>query len=349
MIITMRSESTLDHQHQVVRHLQERGFQTHVLDHGGDTVIGVSGRTVTPQIRDEVVALGGVAAVTTSTRPYMLAQREARPEGTRVHVGDVVIGGDEPVIMAGPCVIEGHDQMLEAAQAVQAAGATMLRGGAFKPRTSPYSFQGLGEEGLQILALARDLTGMPVVTEVMEPEQVDLVARYADMLQIGSRNMANFPLLRRAAGAGKPILLKRGFSATIEEWLMSAEYLLAGGNDQVVLCERGIRSFDTATRFTLDLNAVPLARQLSHLPVVVDPSHGTGLRELVEPMALAGMASGAHGLIVEVHPSPDEALCDARQSIAPDVLERIVARATAIAELLRPAPRVPAITALAAD
>lgn len=349
MIITMRDDSSLDHQRVVVRHVQERGFQTHILSRGGDTVIGVSGRTVTPALREEIATLGGVAAITPATRPYMLAQREARPDGTRVHVGGVVIGGDDPVIMAGPCVIEGRDQMLEAAQAVKAAGATMLRGGAFKPRTSPYSFQGLGEEGLQILALARDVTGLPVVTEVMEPEQVDLVAHYADMLQIGSRNMANFPLLRRAATAGKPILLKRGFSATIEEWLMSAEYVLAGGNDQVVLCERGIRSFDTATRFTLDLNAVPLARQLTHLPVVVDPSHGTGRRELVEPMALAGMAAGAQGLIVEVHPSPDEALCDAQQSIAPDVLDRIVARSLAIADLLAPARRAAALTPLAAD
>ncbi len=349
MIITMRDDSNLDQQRQIVRHIQERGFQTHVLGRGGDTVIGISGRTVTPVLREEFASLPGVAAVTPATRPYMLAQREARPDGTRVRVGEVVIGGAEPVIMAGPCVIEGHDQMLEAAQAVKAAGATMLRGGAFKPRTSPYSFQGLGEEGLKILALARDLTGLPVVTEVMEPDQVDLVAAYSDMLQIGSRNMANFPLLRRAATAGKPILLKRGFSATVEEWLMSAEYLLAGGNDQVVLCERGIRSFDTATRFTLDLNAVPLARQLTHLPVIVDPSHGTGRRELVEPMALAGMAAGAHGLIVEVHPSPDAALCDAQQSIAPEVLERIVARALALADLLAPAPRVTSITALAAD
>lgn len=339
MIITMNAEGDLDQQRQIVRMVQERGFQTHVLGRGGNTVIGVSGRTMTPQLRDEIAMLAGVAAVTPATRPYMLAQREARPDGTRVHIGDVVVGGSETVIMAGPCVIEGRDQMLEAAHAVKAAGAHMLRGGAFKPRTSPYSFQGLGEEGLQILALARDVTGLPVVTEVMEPDQVDLVAHYADMLQIGSRNMANFPLLRRAATAGKPILLKRGFSATVEEWLMSAEYLLAGGNDQVVLCERGIRSFDTATRFTLDLNAVPLARQLTHLPVVVDPSHGTGLRQLVEPMALAGIAAGAQGLIVEVHPSPDDALCDAQQSIAPDVLERIVARALAIAELLAPEDR----------
>lgn len=349
MIITMEHESSEGQRQQIIKFVQERGFHTHTLTGGGEPVIGVSGRTVTPQMRDELVAMNGVLAVTPATRPYMLAQRAARPNGTRVRVGDIVIGGDTPIIMAGPCVIEGREQMLEAAEAVRAAGATILRGGAFKPRTSPYSFQGLGEEGLQYLALAREVTGMPVVTEVMEPEQVDLVAAYSDMLQIGSRNMANFPLLRRAATAGKPILLKRGFSATIEEWMMSAEYLLAGGNDQVVLCERGIRGFDTATRFTLDLNAVPLARQLSHLPVVVDPSHGTGLRNLVEPMALSGIAAGAQGLIVEAHPSPDEALCDAQQSITPEVLARIVRRVMAISEVLSDTPRITALPGMAAD
>ncbi|HUG15160.1 MAG TPA: 3-deoxy-7-phosphoheptulonate synthase [Thermomicrobiales bacterium] len=338
MIITMRSDSDHDKQQVVVRHLQERGYQTHLLAGGGDVVIGVNGRPIVQDLAATVAALPGVSAINRSGKPYMLAQREARPAGTVVRVGDIDIGRGELVIMAGPCVIEGSDAMLAAAQVVKEAGATMLRGGAFKPRTSPYSFQGLGEEGLKILALARDLTGLPVVTEVMEPEQVDLVARYADMLQIGSRNMSNFPLLRRVAATGKPILLKRGFSATIEEWLMSAEYILAGGNDRVVLCERGIRSFDTATRFTLDLNAVPLVRQLTHLPIVVDPSHGTGRRELVEPMAAAGIASGAHGLIVEVHPDPDAALCDAQQSIAPDALERIVGHAHAIHRLLNPIP-----------
>jgi 3-deoxy-7-phosphoheptulonate synthase len=336
VIITMQRESLhADHQ-RVIAYVQERGFQTHLMAGSGDVVIGVNGRAVGQQLIDDVGSLPGVGAVNPSTRPYMLAQRSGRPKGTVVRVGDVEIGGTLPVIMAGPCVVESSEGMIEAAQVVKAAGATMLRGGAFKPRTSPYSFQGLGEEGLKILALARDLTGLPVVTEVMEPEQVDLVAHYADMLQIGSRNMSNFPLLRRAAAAGKPILLKRGFSSTIEEWLMSAEYVLAGGNDKVVLCERGIRSFDTSTRFTLDLNAVPLVQQLTHLPIVVDPSHGTGRRELVEPMAMSGVAAGAHGLILEVHPEPDSALCDAQQSIHPETLERIVANAHGIARLLNP-------------
>jgi len=232
--------------------------------------------------------------------------------------------------MAGPCVVEGRAELLEAAHAVRAAGADILRGGAFKPRTSPYAFQGLGVEGLKLLAEAREQTGMPVVTEVMEPDQVDMVAEYADMLQVGSRNMANFPLLRRVGAANRPVLLKRGFAATVEEWLMSAEYILASGNPDVVLCERGVRGFDPILRFTLDLNAVPLAKELTHLPVIVDPSHGTGRRSLVEPMALAGLAAGADGLIVEVHQTPDRAKCDANQTVTPEVLARIARKAAAL-------------------
>lgn len=350
MIITMRADSSDDQRDVVLRNLQERGYQTHVLTGGGDAVIGVNGRQITAGLPEEMLTLAGVGAVNRSARPYMLAQRAARPDGTLVTVGDVQIGGTSPIIMAGPCVVESLDGLVEAARLVRASGGHILRGGAFKPRTSPYSFQGLGEEGLQILAHARDLTGLPVVTEVMEPEQVDLVAQYADMLQIGSRNMSNFPLLRRAAAAGKPILLKRGFSATVEEWLMSAEYILAGGNDRVVLCERGIRGFDTATRFTLDLNVVPLVQQLTHLPIVVDPSHGTGRRELVEPMALAGVAAGAHGLMLEMHPTPDDALCDAQQSIHPETLDRIVTRAMGIADLLHPTlATVTPLAGIAAD
>jgi 3-deoxy-7-phosphoheptulonate synthase len=252
----------------------------------------------------------------------MLASNEHRHRSV-VMVGDVEIGGGRPVIMAGPCVVEGRAEIIEAARAVKAAGAEVLRGGAFKPRTSPYSFQGLGEEGLRCLAAAREATGLPVVTEVMEPDQVELVAEYSDMLQIGSRNMANFPLLRRVGKTNKPVLLKRGYSATVEEWLMSAEYVLAGGNPDVVLCERGIRGFDAAFRFNLDLNAVPLVKELSHLPIIVDPSHGTGRRTLVHRMALAGLASGADGLIIEVHPDPDSAKCDSAQTISPAELGKI--------------------------
>jgi 3-deoxy-7-phosphoheptulonate synthase len=279
----------------------------------------------------------------------MLASREARPHApTVVKLGDVRIGGGRPVLMAGPCVVEGRAALLAAARAVKAAGADVLRGGAFKPRTSPYAFQGLGEEGLRHLAAAREATGLPVVTEVMEPDQVALVAAYADMLQVGARNMANFPLLRRVGEAGKPVLLKRGFSATVEEWLMSAEYVLAGGNPHVVLCERGIRGFDPALRFTLDLTAVPLAKELTHLPVIVDPSHGTGKRSLVGRMALAGLAAGADGLIVEVHPDPERARCDAAQTITPAELAAINRSARALHAALLEAATDDAETALAA-
>ena len=285
--------------------------------HGG-TVVGIVGSV-------PVAGLPGVAAVLEKHRPYMLASREGRPNApTVVMVGGVRIGGGRPVVVGGPCVIESRSALIEAALATKAAGADILRGGAFKPRTSPYSFQGLGEEGLRYLAEAREATGMPVVTEAMEPDHVELVSRYADMIQIGSRNMANFPLLRRAGQANKPVLLKRGFSATIEEWLMSAEYILAQGNPDVVLCERGIRGFDSATRFTLDLTAVPLVKELSHLPVIVDPSHGTGRRSLVGRMAIAGLAAGADGLMIEAHPNPDSALCDGPQTITLAELATII-------------------------
>ena len=295
-----------------------------MLDGRGGTLVGVDGA-----LSDEVLALPGIEGVHLTHKPYMMASREHR-ERSVIRVGDVEIGGDRPVLMAGPCVVEGRAELLEAARAVKAAGADMLRGGAFKPRTSPYAFQGLGVEGLKLLAEARDLTGMPVVTEVMEPDQVDVVAEFADMLQVGSRNMANFSLLRRVGASHRPVLLKRGFAATVEEWLMSAEYILAAGNPNVVLCERGVRGFDPVLRFTLDLNAVPLAKELTHLPIVVDPSHGTGRRSLVEPMAMAGLAAGADGLIVEVHQTPDRAKCDANQTITPDVLARIQRKGMAL-------------------
>jgi 3-deoxy-7-phosphoheptulonate synthase len=271
--------------------------------------------------------------------PYRLAARRDPAQRTIVRLGDdVAIGGDRPTIIAGPCAVESREQTLAAARAVRAAGGQMLRGGAFKPRTSPYSFQGLGEDGLRILAEARAVTGLPVVTEVLEPEQVPLVAAYADMLQVGSRNMANFALLRRVGLSDRPVLLKRGMSATVEEWLMAAEYILAAGNPNVVLCERGIRSFDPLLRFTLDLNAVPLARELSHLPIVVDPSQGTGRRSLVRRMALAGLAAGADGLIVEMHPDPATALCDGEQSIVPDDLADLVGAARALGAALAAVP-----------
>ena len=247
-----------------------------------------------------------------------LVRRSSRPEGTIVDVNGIKIGGKEIVIMAGPCAVENEEQLSETAKSVRAGGASLLRGGAFKPRTSPYSFQGLGKEGLEMLERARKLTGMPVVSEVMDTRQVETVARYADMLQIGSRNMQNFPLLKEAGRTSKPILLKRGMMATIEEYLNAAEYVLSQGNTQVVLCERGIRTFESSTRYTLDLNAIPVLKQRTHLPVIVDPSHGTGVRSLVPTMARASIAAGADGLLMEVHYRPEEALCDGSQSLYPD-------------------------------
>ncbi|HET7036632.1 MAG TPA: 3-deoxy-7-phosphoheptulonate synthase [Thermomicrobiaceae bacterium] len=336
MIIRMQEDAGEGAAEAVVAELAGRGYETHLIRGGGAAAIGVNGRPLADGLGSTLALAPGVAEVVIDSTPYKLAARAARPQGTLVRVGAVTIGRDGPVMVAGPCAVESREQTLRTAKAVAGAGAVMLRGGAYKPRSSPYSFQGLGEAGLRILAEARTQTGLPVVTEVMEPDQVELVAEYADMLQIGSRNMMNVPLLRRAALSGKPILLKRGFAATIEEWLLAAEYILAGGNDQVVLCERGIRSFDSATRFTLDLNAVPLLRQLTHLPILVDPSHGTGRRELVPAMSLAAVAAGAHGLMLEVHHAPEDALCDGPQSITSATLEDIVQRAAALHALLSP-------------
>jgi 3-deoxy-7-phosphoheptulonate synthase len=283
-------------------------------------------------LESAIAELPGVTGIFDKHKSYMLASRVARARSV-VRIGDVTIGGQEPVIMAGPCVVEDRETLIETAFAARNAGATILRGGAFKPRTSPYAFQGHGELGLQHLAAARLATGMPIVTEVMEPEAVDLVANYADMLQIGSRNMQNYSLLRAVGKRNVPVLLKRGFAATIDEWLMAAEYILAQGNPNVVLCERGIRAFDPAFRFTLDLNAVPMVRELTHLPIIVDPSHGTGKRSLVSPMALAGIAAGADGLIIEIHPDPDNALCDAAQTITPAELASISSRVRLMASI----------------
>lgn len=294
----------------------------------GVRVVAVDG-----DLPDDLLSLPGVRASYDKHKNYMLASKLVRDRST-VQIGKVEIGDGSPVIMAGPCVIEDLETTIQIAHQVQEAGATMLRGGAFKPRTSPYAFQGLGETGLQYLAEAREATGLPVVTEVMEPEQVDLVARYADMLQVGARNMQNYPLLRRVGAANRPVLLKRGFSATVEEWLMAAEYILAQGNPNVVLCERGIRAFDPAFRFTLDLNAVPMAKELTHLPVIVDPSHGTGKRSLVTPMSLAAIAAGADGLIVEVHPTPESTLCDGSQTITPGELASLTGKVVAMSNLL---------------
>jgi 3-deoxy-7-phosphoheptulonate synthase len=274
--------------------------------------------------REAFSHLPAIQEIVQITKPFKLASREFQPHNTVVDVGGVPIGGEELVVMAGPCSVEGEEMVLETARFVAAQGARILRGGAFKPRTSPYSFQGLGEAGLRMLATAREETGLRVVSEVIAPADVELLVGYVDMLQVGTRNMQNYALLQEVGRTGKPVLLKRGMSSTIEEWLLAAEYVLSQGNRDVVLCERGIRTFEPATRFTLDLNAVPLVRELSHLPVVVDPSQGTGRWSLVKPMSLAAVMAGANGLIVEVHPKPDEALSDGGQSLDFDTFRRLM-------------------------
>jgi len=296
-------------------------------------VIGVIGGNAYAY-REAFSHLPAIQQILQITKPFKLASREFQPRDTVVDVGGVPIGGEETVVMAGPCSVEGEEMLLKTAVFVAARGARLLRGGAFKPRTSPYAFQGLEEEGLKLLHEASKATGLPVVTEVMEPDKVDVVAEHADILQVGARNIQNFSLLKRVAECGKPVLLKRGMSSSIQEWLLSAEYVLAGGNPNVILCERGIRTFETSTRFTLDLNAIPVVKKLSHLPVLVDPSHGTGHWEYVSAMAKAGLAAGADGLIIEVHNNPAEALSDGPQSLKPDKFGKLMSELRPLAEVL---------------
>jgi 3-deoxy-7-phosphoheptulonate synthase len=304
------------------------GVKSHILaegmtpyDHAGQerVVIAVVGEVgpLKQVLASRLAALPGVETITPISRPFKLTSREFHPEDTVIRVLDAVVGDGGLTVMAGPCSVESRDQLMETADAVAAAGATILRGGAFKPRTSPYAFQGLGVEALRYLAEARDRTGLPTITEVMEPNQVDIVAEYVDILQIGARNMQNYSLLNAAGRVARPVMLKRGFGATVEELLMAAEYIIAAGNPNVILCERGIRTFETYTRNTLDLAAVPLLHHLTHLPVIVDPSHATGKRWLVKPLAIGGVAVGADGVMVEVHPTPEEALSDAEQQLNP--------------------------------
>ena len=308
----------------VVEKIGELGL-TPELSRGEDrSIIGVIGGNAFAY-REAFAHLPGIQEIVQITKPYKLASREWQTRDTVIDVGGVKIGGEEVVMMAGPCSVEGVEMLMETARHVAAHGAKILRGGAFKPRTSPYSFQGLGEEGLKMLARAREETGLKVITEVVTPGDVELVARYADILQIGTRNMQNYALLQEAGRVGHPVMLKRGMSSTIEEWLLAAEYLLSQGNRNVMLCERGIRTFEPATRFTLDINAVPLVRELSHLPVIVDPSQGTGRWSLVSPLSLAAVAAGANGLIVEVHPHPDDALSDGAQSLDFATFDRLAA------------------------
>jgi 3-deoxy-7-phosphoheptulonate synthase len=324
VIITIASTATEAEINHVIERIRECGFREHISRGAERTVIGVLGPGANRSEIEALRAAPGVESLTPITQPFKLVSKQIKADRTRVNVGGVCFGGPEAVVIAGPCSVEARDQLLQTARAVRAAGATMLRGGAYKPRTSPYDFQGLGLDALKLLGEARAETGLPVVTEVMSTEDVSVVSEYADMLQVGARNMQNFALLRRLASSSRPILLKRGPSATIKEWLLAAEYLLSGGNEDVVLCERGIKTFETETRNTLDLSAIALVRELSHLPVIADPSHGTGRRGLIAPMARAAIAAGADGLIIEVHPCPERALSDGPQSLTFDEFSSLV-------------------------
>ena len=312
--------------------IEDRGLRAQINTGAERTVIGVMG-AIPPDFKDEMELMNGVDEVIIISKPYKLASKEFHPDDTIIKVGDAVIGGPKPVIMAGPCSVEDEEQMVSTAKAVKAAGATVLRGGAFKPRTSPYSFRGMGEDGLKLLQLAKQETGLPIITEVMATADVETVAKYADILQIGARNMQNYNLLDEVGLIGKPVMVKRGLSASYEEWLLAAEYVMAGGNEQVILCERGVRGFETFTRFTLDVAAVPVIKRLSHLPIVADPSHSTGKWYLVTPVALASVAAGAHGLLIEVHPNPDQAKCDGPQSLTFENFDILMEQVNAIASV----------------
>ena len=329
MVVVMEERATEAQIEKVVATLVDAGMDVHRSTGVNRTVLGVVGaHKVDPAL---IEVMDGVHEVLRITEPYKLASRTFKPEGTVVVIDDVRIGGDEVIVMAGPCSAENEEQVFTTAAAVKKAGAKILRGGAFKPRSSPYSFQGLGEEGLRMLRAAADQHNLKLVSEVMDVSQIELVGRYSDIYQIGARNMQNFTLLRELGRTRKPVLLKRGIAATIEEWLLSAEYLLAGGNNDVILCERGIRTFESYTRNTLDISAIPVIKKLSHLPIITDPSHGTGKRNKVAAMARASVAAGADGIIVEVHCNPDKALSDGAQSMFPAQFDRVMAELRIIA------------------
>ena len=330
MVVVMQERATDEQVQKVIAQLVEMGFDVHRSTGALRTVLGAVGGNRQFDTR-LLEVLEGVQEVLRITEPYKLASRTFKPENTVVTVGDVRIGGDEVVVMAGPCSAESEEQVEAAAAAVKRAGAKVLRGGAFKPRSSPYSFQGLGEEGLRLLRAAADRHNLKLVSEVMDLSQIEMVQKYADILQVGARNMQNFTLLRELGRTRTPIMLKRGISATIEEWLLSAEYILAGGNMNVMLCERGIRTFESYTRNTLDVSAIPVIHKLSHLPIIADPSHGSGRRDMVASMARAAVAAGADGLIIEVHTDPDHALSDGAQSLFPNQFDRLMAELRIIA------------------
>jgi 3-deoxy-7-phosphoheptulonate synthase len=331
MIVVMKPGSNQAEIDTVINHIEELGLGAHLIQGEERTVIGVVGR-VYPELMSMLSVHQGVDDVVPVSKPYKLSGRDFIPEDTVINVRGVEIGGGRPVVMAGPCSVENEEMLFETARAVKASGAHVLRGGAYKPRTSPYQFRGLGEEGLKILAAASRETGMPVITEVLTVRDVDLVAQHADILQIGARNMQNYILLEEAGRSGKPVLLKRGLSGQIQEWLLCAEYIMAQGNRQVILCERGIRTFETMTRNTFDVTAIPLVKRLSHLPVIGDPSHGTGHWYLIEPMAAATIAAGADGLIIEVHPNPDHALSDGAQSLTFQSFDRMMQKVSVVAD-----------------
>ncbi len=332
MIVVMRNGATPEQVEHVIERLRESGYREQVSTGEERTVIGVIGTGFPPDLGERLEMLPGVESTHRITRPYKLASRDFHPEDSTVRVNGFSIGAPRNfLVIAGPCSVESREQLLETAAFVKEHGAHMLRGGAFKPRSSPYSFQGLGDEGLQMLREAADRNGLAVVSEVMDQTQIPLVAEYADILQVGARNMQNFNLLRELGKQRKPVLLKRGICSTIEELLLSAEYILAGGNYDVILCERGIRTFETYTRNTMDISAIPVVKKLSHLPIVADPSHGTGRRDKVAPMARAAVAAGADGVMVEVHPDPDHALSDGAQSLSPAQFEELMRQLRIIA------------------
>lgn len=331
MVIVLRPEATLEQRHAVESRLRDLGFQVVFSPNGPPVTMAAVGEGSLPPL-DELRSMPGVADVQRIPSPFKLASRAFRKETTVVKVGDVEIGGNAVVLMAGPCTIESEEQLVRTGAAVRAAGARIMRGGAFKPRTSPYSFQGLGEEGLKLMRRVADSHGLLVISEVMDKSQIALMDRYVDIFQVGARNMQNYPLLRELGQVERPVLVKRGLAATVDEWLMSAEYVMSGGNDRVLVCERGIRAYETYTRNTLDLNAVAVAKAISHLPVIVDPSHAAGIRDKVPPLARAAIAAGADGLLVEVHYDPESAICDGPQSLFPDQFAELAGQIRVIAE-----------------
>lgn len=331
VVIIMKAQASTGQTSSVIRRVEDLGFSIHLSEGDERTIIGLIGDSRVLD-KEAIERMAGVDRVVPVLKPFKLAGRDFKPKDTTFPIGNHMVGGDGLLIMAGPCSVESRSQIIETAHAVKEAGAHVLRGGAYKPRTSPYSFQGLGEEGLKYLAEAREETGLPIVTEVMEPDLVPLVAEYADVLQIGARSMQNYALLHAAGESQHPVLLKRGMSSLMEEWLMCAEYILSHGNTRIMLCERGIRTFETYTRNTFDINAIPVIKNLSHLPVIADPSHGTGKWEYVSAAARAAVAAGADGLLIEVHPRPEEALSDGAQSLKPERFAELVREMRAIAQ-----------------